>query len=73
MRIPSWLHRMPWLHVGAIVFFVLLMLFDFRVALHQAGQPWNAFRLALINSRAEARWAVDDVTGSRFVATRSDV
>lgn len=61
------------MHLGAVVFFVLLTLFDFKVAFQQAGQPWNAFGLSLINSRAEARLAVNDVTGSKFVATRSDV
>ncbi len=61
------------MHAGAVVFFILLMLFDFKVALHQTGQPWSAFSISLINSEAQARWAVDDITGAKFVAVRSDL
>ncbi len=73
MLLPSWTNRLPWMHVGSILFFVALVLFDFKVAFHQAGQPLGIFGLSLVNSEAQARWSVTDVTGARFVTVRSDV
>jgi hypothetical protein len=73
MRLQSWRTRMPLVHLGAILFFALLVLFDFKVAFHQTGGPVNFFGLSIANSEAYARWAVTDVTGARFVAIRSDV
>lgn len=73
MRLLTWCRKLPWMHVGAMLFFVLLMLFDFRVAFHQPGQPLSIFGLSLVNSQAQARWEAAAVTGAKFVAVRSDV
>lgn len=73
MRLPLGVKRLPWMRVGAILFFALLVLVDFKVAFHQHGEPLGLFGLTLTNSEAQARWAVTDVTGARFVAVRSDV
>jgi len=37
---------MPLVHLGAILFFALLVLFDFKVAFHQTGGPVNLFGLS---------------------------
>lgn len=73
MQLPFGVKRLPWMHVGAILFFALLVLVDFKVAFHQSGQPLSVFGLMLTNSEAQARWSVTDVTGARFVAVRSDL
>ncbi len=73
MQLSFGVKRLPWMHVGAILFFSLLVLVDFKVVFHQAGQPLSIFGISLANSEAQARWAVDDVTGARFVAVRSDL
>lgn len=73
MQLLFGVKRLPWMHVGAILFFALLVLVDFKVAFHEPGQPLSIFGFTLKNSEAQARWAVTDVTGARFVTVRSDL
>jgi len=73
MRVLSWFKRTPWMHVGAILFFAMLMLVDFKVAFHKPGEPFGIPGLSLVNSEAQARWSVSENLGARFVAVRTDV
>jgi hypothetical protein len=73
MRLPSWRKEMPWLHIGAIVCVVVLMLADFRVAFHRNGGQPGSLAFSLTMSEARAGNSFSAFTGSRFVAVRSDV
>jgi len=69
----SWCTKLPWIHIGALFFLTLLMLFDFRVAFHRTGQPPGGFGVSVTPSEARASNPYAAVYGSRFVAVRSDL
>jgi hypothetical protein len=73
MRAPSCFKKIPWLHIGALLFLTLLMLVDFKVAFHRGGHLPGAFGLSVINSEARASNPYAAAYGSRFVAVRSDI
>ena len=73
MRYSSWLNKPPWMHIGASCVLLLLVLFDFRVALHHPGQLPGAFGLSIRNSEAQASNPYAATFGAKFVAVRSDI
>ncbi len=73
MRYPSWFGRPPWMHVGALLFFVILMLFDFRVAFHTEGGPPDSPLLSVTNGEARAGNLYSAYYGLKFVSVRSDL
>jgi len=73
MQYPLRLATKPWIHRGAVLIVVALMLFDVKVAFERAGEPAGAFRLSVTNSEARASNPYRAVYGSKFVAVRSDI
>ncbi|RPH37940.1 hypothetical protein EHM92_01380 [bacterium] len=73
MQQLSWLKNLPWRHIGAILFFALLMLFDLKVSLQRGGHPLSLFGFSVGNSEAQARNITSELDGAKFIAVRSDI